>query len=110
MNEDAVEQPQKSDVEDAFEKLDQAVRYACATLDANGATAEGVTSVAANWVMIVDERYFKAGKYLGGNVVGLPKPEQPGYISQSIVRDFCVRTGIEFGPFYADEDEEVEEE
>lgn len=99
-------QPKKSDAAIALERLDEAVRYACAAMhSASGAEGAGVV---AGWVMIVDERFYVDGEYVGACPSGVAKPEQPRYISQAIVQGFCERTGVEF--YEPDGVEEAEDE
>ena len=100
-----VELPKKSDVTVALERLDEAVRYACAAMHAAN-RMEGA-GVVAGWVMIVDERFYVDGEYVGAVPSGVAKPEQPRYISQAIVQGFCERTGIEF--YVPEEGEDAEE-
>lgn len=48
-----------------------------------GLSANGVSSVIAGYTVLVDERSYLAGDYVGGDVFVLTPPEQPAYISDA---------------------------
>lgn len=81
------------DITDALEKLDAAIRYACDAMNANGAIPDTTLAHVANWSVVVDERLYEreSGKYLTAGVGVMSRPEQPGYISEAIIKGMAAQ-------------------
>lgn len=62
-----------------------------------GLSANGVSSVIAGYTVLVDERSYMDGNYVGGDVFVLSPPEQPSYITDAyLTRIVERRIGVDF--------------
>lgn len=70
-----------------------------------GLTANGISSIIAGYTVIVDERSYMGGDYVGGDVSILAPLEQPDYITDAHIRRIVTRK-MEAIADYEEEDDE----
>lgn len=86
--------PEKSTLEQALERLDEAIRFAAAVIN-ESAIPDGHISAVSSWAVVVDERFWDkaSGRLLGAAPDVIASEGNPSYMVRGLVTELARRRG-----------------